>query len=95
MASYTPKKREFEKIAPPEEQAEATPGSLWNSGTESGSLFADQRAFRVNDVVVVRVEEYTRCIPNAENMHASSLRTMNHRAGILPGYPSPNRDRRW
>lgn len=57
IAEYTPKKRSFEKLKHPEDNPEGTAGSLWNSGASSGSLFADQRAFRVNDVVVVNVEE--------------------------------------
>lgn len=54
---YVPKKRELpQPEASPEEPA-TTRGSLWRPGLPSSSLFADMRAFRQNDIVVVRVEE--------------------------------------
>jgi flagellar L-ring protein precursor FlgH len=54
---YTPKRREY--ALPPSEVAAATPspGSLFAPGQGAAALFTDQRAYRVNDVVVVRVEE--------------------------------------
>ena len=58
VASYTPKKRDYQ----PAEAAEATadnssPGSLWNEGRPASMLFTDARALRVNDLVVIKVEE--------------------------------------
>lgn len=57
ISSYTPKKRSYE-LPPGETQTtEAAPGSLFVTGQGAAALFTDQRAYRVNDVVVVRVEE--------------------------------------
>jgi flagellar L-ring protein precursor FlgH len=60
--SYKPRKRTY--TPPPEAQAaagaeaaKASPGSLWRAGQGTGQLFTDARAFRLNDLVVVRVEE--------------------------------------
>jgi flagellar L-ring protein FlgH len=58
VAAYTPKRREYE--LPPAEVAAVTqsPGSLFLAGQAgAGALFTDQRAYRVNDLVVVKVEE--------------------------------------
>jgi flagellar L-ring protein precursor FlgH len=57
VAAYTPKRRSYE--LPPSELAAAAPstGSLFSAGQGAAALFTDQRAYRVNDLVVVRVEE--------------------------------------
>lgn len=58
ISSYTPKQREAPTLSPVSAVAEeANPGSLFSSSASGGSLFVDARAYRVNDVVVVRVEE--------------------------------------
>lgn len=54
---YVPKKREIPKPEAPAEEPTTSRGSLWRPGMPSSSLFADMRAFRQNDIVVVRVEE--------------------------------------
>lgn len=58
IAKYEPKKRVYEvsdaAAAPGPEQAE---GSLFRSGDRANMLFTDMRALRVNDLVVVKVEE--------------------------------------
>ncbi|MBK7858985.1 MAG: flagellar basal body L-ring protein FlgH [Archangiaceae bacterium] len=57
VAPYVPKHREY---ATPEGQAadaQMAPGSLFMAGQGASGLFTDQRAYRVNDLVVVRVEE--------------------------------------
>jgi flagellar L-ring protein FlgH len=59
---YTPPEHENRRTWNPEDQAapeepEQTPGSIWNSQHVNTNLYADQRAFRVNDVVVVNVSE--------------------------------------
>ncbi|HEY0712802.1 MAG TPA: flagellar basal body L-ring protein FlgH [Polyangia bacterium] len=59
VASYTPKKREYE-VPEAAKDANATgnaPGSLWNEGRAASMLFTDARALRVNDLVVIKVEE--------------------------------------
>ncbi|MCC7074044.1 MAG: flagellar basal body L-ring protein FlgH [Deltaproteobacteria bacterium] len=58
IAEYTPKKRALDASPKPTpEQRVTTPGSLYRDGELAGALFVDARAFRVNDVVVVSVEE--------------------------------------
>jgi flagellar L-ring protein precursor FlgH len=55
---YEPKSRTFS--LPPEKPTaarEVTSGSLWRDGQLAGALFVDARAFRVNDIVLVKVEE--------------------------------------
>ena len=58
VGTYKPKQREY---ALPEatgaEAGAATPGSLWREGRDASMLFTDARALRVNDLVVVKVEE--------------------------------------
>lgn len=58
IARYEPKKRVYEVTDTPAargpEQAE---GSLFHSGERAVMLFTDMRALRVNDLVVVKVEE--------------------------------------
>lgn len=55
--TYVPKRRELPTPEGAAEQAAGTPGSLWRPGLAGATLFADMRAFRQNDIVVVRVEE--------------------------------------
>lgn len=58
ISSYTPRER-----APPPQVAaavvkeEASAGSLFAGNSSGAALFVDARAYRINDVVVVRVEE--------------------------------------
>jgi len=59
---YTPPEHENRRTWSPEEQAapevpEQTAGSIWNAQHVNTNLYADQRAFRVNDVVVVNISE--------------------------------------
>jgi flagellar L-ring protein precursor FlgH len=58
VSSYTPKKREYK--LPAESRAEeqsASTGSLWKEGRPASLLFTDARALRVNDLVVIKIEE--------------------------------------
>lgn len=58
IQSYTPKRRQYELPASEIPQAQSAPGSLFVAGgSGAAALFQDQRAYRVNDVVVVKVEE--------------------------------------
>ncbi len=58
VGSYTPKRRSYEL---PSEQTKETanqsPGSLWHEGRPASMLFTDARALRVNDLVVIKIEE--------------------------------------
>jgi len=58
VAEYQPKRRAYE--LPASAKAEAPPssaGSLWHDGRPASMLFTDARALRVNDVVVIKIEE--------------------------------------
>jgi flagellar L-ring protein precursor FlgH len=59
IAEYTPKRRAAPEALPSQASGSADDsGSLWaTASTGSSSPFADLRALRVNDVVIVRVEE--------------------------------------
>ncbi len=56
--AYTPRQRNYESIAA---QNTAVPdtneGSLWRADARNANLFSDYRAFREQDLVVVRIEE--------------------------------------
>jgi flagellar L-ring protein FlgH len=58
VAEYTPKRRDYK---PPAESQDATAtsslGSLWQEGRPASLLFTDARALRVNDLLVVKIEE--------------------------------------
>lgn len=58
IEAYKPKQRDYQEIAaknpaPPE----SNDGSLWNASARNANLFSDYRAFREQDLVVVRIEE--------------------------------------
>jgi len=58
IAPYVPRQREYrvpDDAAP--RRAPESDGSLWADGAPGTMLFADARALRVDDLVVVRVEE--------------------------------------
>lgn len=56
--AYVPKQRNYEVVAPKNQAAEAdTAGGLWRPEARNASLYSDYRAFREQDLVVVRVEE--------------------------------------
>jgi flagellar L-ring protein precursor FlgH len=56
IGSYEPKKRDYEAPAPAEATTPASVGSLW-PGRAPTLLFADARALRENDLVVIKIEE--------------------------------------
>jgi flagellar L-ring protein precursor FlgH len=57
IAEYTPKRRAAPEALPTTSSATDDSGSLWVSTGSASSPFTDLRALRVNDVVIVRVEE--------------------------------------
>lgn len=58
VGSYTPKKREYKLPAEAKsEKDESSPGSLWHENRPASLLFTDARALRVNDLVVIKIEE--------------------------------------
>ncbi len=55
---YVPKQRDYESIAAKNSaEPQSTEGSLWRPDARNANLFSDYRAFREQDLVVVRVEE--------------------------------------
>jgi flagellar L-ring protein precursor FlgH len=58
IAKYEPKKRNYQvDDVPPAQGPEQVEGSLFHAGDRANMLFTDMRALRVNDLVVVKVEE--------------------------------------
>ncbi|HEX3698109.1 MAG TPA: flagellar basal body L-ring protein FlgH [Polyangia bacterium] len=58
IGQYKPKRREYtlEGQAGKEDEPQSA-GSLWHPGRPASMLFTDARALRVNDLVVVKIEE--------------------------------------
>ncbi len=55
---YTPRQRNYESIAAKNStEPQSTEGSLWRADARNANLFSDYRAFREQDLVVVRIEE--------------------------------------
>ncbi len=58
VQNYTPKRREYNIPDSGQSRSEAmSPGSLWHEGRPASMLFTDARALRVNDLVVIKIEE--------------------------------------
>lgn len=84
IQEYTPKKRALEAAPGPVADGPATsPGSLYRDGQIAGALFVDARAFRVNDVVVVSVEE----VADAERSADTDLERRSNTAVGLQAVP--------
>ena len=55
---YEAKRRSFKPLAKkPVQKSESQPGSIWKERSEGGTLFTDVRAFEINDIVTIRIEE--------------------------------------
>jgi flagellar L-ring protein precursor FlgH len=74
IAEYTPKKREYKlPAAAKNEEASLSPGSLWKEGRPASLLYTDARALRVNDLVVIKIEEHADARRSADtNVNRSS-----------------------
>ncbi|MCP4502243.1 MAG: flagellar basal body L-ring protein FlgH [Deltaproteobacteria bacterium] len=57
VTEFTPKKRVFDVVKAPEKTSAENDGSLWSREGNASNLFADARAYRIADIVVVEVEE--------------------------------------
>lgn len=56
--AYVPKQRNYEVLEAKNAASDAdTEGSLWRAEGRNANLFSDYRAFRAQDLVVVRIEE--------------------------------------
>jgi flagellar L-ring protein precursor FlgH len=55
---YKPKRRAYRPLTRTKQVIEKPQnGSLWTSGSEGGNYFSDVRAYGVNDIVTIRIEE--------------------------------------
>ena len=58
ISEYVPKRREYKLPSETKgDEASASPGSLWQEGRPASLLFTDARALRVNDLVVIKIDE--------------------------------------
>jgi flagellar L-ring protein precursor FlgH len=80
IGTYQPKRREYEAPAPSEAFASASAGSLWPAGRAPTLLFADARALRENDLVVIKIEEIADATHGA---NTDIARTSNMSASVL------------
>ena len=84
IASYTPKERQPPKMADNTASTAApSSGSLFAPGAVGAGLFVDARAYRVNDIVVVRVEE----VADAERSAATDTIHNSRVGGGISGLP--------
>lgn len=84
IQNYQPKQREPPTLASvPVVPEETTPGSLFSTSAAGGSLFVDARAYRINDIVVVRVEERA----DAERSASTDTSHKSWVGGGLTGVP--------
>jgi len=89
IGTYQPKKREYEAPAAAEASAPASPGSLWPGRTPT-LLFADARALRENDLVVIKIEEIADAkrsadtdITRSSNMAANAFASMKQQPPMV------------
>ena len=89
IGSYQAKKRDYEAPAASEAVAPASPGSLWPGRTPT-LLFADARALRENDLVVIKIEEVADAthgantdITRTSNMAANAFASMKQQPPII------------
>ncbi|HEX7596769.1 MAG TPA: flagellar basal body L-ring protein FlgH [Polyangia bacterium] len=58
ISEYVPKRRDYKLPSETKgDEASASPGSLWQEGRPASLLFTDARALRVNDLVVIKIDE--------------------------------------
>lgn len=83
VSNYEPKRRSYEL---PEEMAEdanaGTPGSLWRENRPVANLFTDARALRVNDLVVVKIEE----VADAKRRSDTDLQRSSESAAAITAF---------
>ena len=76
VKDYQPKRRHYElPEEAPSGAAAGTPGSLYREGRPATQLFTDARALRVNDLVVVKIEEVADAQRSADTDLARSAET--------------------
>lgn len=84
ISNYVPKERAAPKLSPNPATATApTSGSLFQPGVVGAGLFVDARAYRINDIVVVRVEE----VADAERSAATDTSHSSRAGAGIAGLP--------
>ena len=78
IAEYVPKRRPAPEALPATGVVTDDSGSLWASPGGAASPFADLRALRVNDVVIVRVEEVADARRGADTQVLRTARWWNN-----------------
>jgi flagellar L-ring protein FlgH len=78
IAEYVPKRRPAPEALPTSGAVTDDSGSLWSSPGGAASPFADLRALRVNDVVIVRVEEVADARRGADTQVLRTARWWNN-----------------
>ncbi|MBI5494560.1 MAG: flagellar basal body L-ring protein FlgH [Deltaproteobacteria bacterium] len=85
---YTPRERSYRvPAAAPAPREEAAPGSLLQEAGSGGILFADPRAFRVNDVLIVRIEE----VADAQRQSGVEFKRDSQSSHVVKSLPFFNR----
>lgn len=89
---YTPPEHENRRTWSAEDQEpvpapEPTSGSIWTAGHVNTNLYADQRAFRVNDVVVVQIAENADAERRSDTGvdRTSTTNVLLQAAAVIPG----------
>ena len=92
IGEYTPKRRDYKLPAETKgDEAAASPGSLWHEGRSASLLFTDARALRVNDLVVVKIDEQAnaqRTTDTNTDRSSSSDAKIDAFLGLLSKVPS-------
>jgi flagellar L-ring protein precursor FlgH len=92
--AYHPKKRDYElDTASTKEDEPQSEGSLWHPGRPASMLFTDARALRVNDLVVIKVQEVADAKRSADTdltRQSSSSAQINAFLGLLAKLKNPN-----
>ena len=58
IKEYKPKRRKYDPVVKQEAKSpQREDGAIWSAGAEGQTLFTDVRAFQVNDLVMVNIEE--------------------------------------
>ena len=82
---YVPKQRNYEVPVAKDATAEDASGSLWRPDGKNASLFSDYRAFREQDLVVVRDRRERRRQAHGRHRPPAQHRSQRRRPGLPQG----------
>jgi len=93
IAAYEPRQRHYElPHVDPAEEERASAGSLWRENRPAANLFADPRALRANDLVVIRIEEIADASRSAETDLSRTSEAQANIAAFLGAIAALERD---